>query len=64
MLPMEALSSSTDGAKQLALSAGKGLILILNFFRWSSSPSDSLEEKKCSFGGLEPGGLPLKTVIF
>jgi hypothetical protein len=64
MLPMEALSSSTEGAKQLALSVGNGLILILNFLRWSSSPSDSLEEKKCSLGGLEPGGLPLKIVIF
>ena len=63
MLPMEALSSSTDGAKQLALSAGSGLILILNFFRWSSSPSDSLEEKKCSLGGLGPGGSPLRTAI-
>lgn len=45
MLPMEAFNSSTDGAVML-VSGGRGLILILNFLRWSSSSSDSLEEKK------------------
>lgn len=45
MLPMEAFNSSTEGAAML-VSAGSGLILILNFLRWSSSSSDSLEEKK------------------
>lgn len=45
MLPTEAFNSSTDGAAMLA-SAGRGLILILNFLRWSSSSSDSLDEKK------------------
>lgn len=48
MLPMEALSMSTEGV-DATQSAGSGLILILNFFRWSSSPSDSSEEKKCVF---------------
>lgn len=48
MLPMEALSSSTDGAVTTQ-SAGSGLILILNFFLWSSSSSDSSEEKKWVF---------------
>lgn len=45
MLPMEALSSSTEGASTTR-SGGRGLILILNFFLWSSSSSDSSEEKK------------------
>lgn len=48
MLPMEALSSSTEGA-DTTRSAGSGLILILNFFLWSSSSSDSSEEKKWGF---------------
>ncbi len=55
MLPMEALSSSTEGANTTRL-AGSGLILILNFFLWSSSSSDSSEEKKWVFlviGGIE-----------
>ena len=43
-VPTEAFSSSMVGTEQLELSEGRGLILILNFFRWSSSPSDSLEE--------------------
>lgn len=46
MLPMEAFNSSTEGATNSALSASRGLILILNFLRWSSSSSDSLDEKK------------------
>lgn len=46
MLPMEAFNSSTEGVTKSGLSASKGLILILNFFRWSSSSSDSLDEKK------------------
>lgn len=50
MLPMEAFSSSTEGAVT-TWSAGSGLILILNFFRWSSSSSDSSEEKKADFLG-------------
>lgn len=45
MLPMEALSTSTDGSA-ITQSAGSGLILILNLFLWSSSSSDSSEEKK------------------
>lgn len=53
MLPMEALSTSTEGVVATR-SAGSGLILILNFFRWSSSSSDSSEEKKCDF--FELGG--------
>lgn len=48
MLPMEALSSSTEGTDDTQ-SAGSGLIFILNFFLWSSSPSDSSEEKKWDF---------------
>lgn len=48
MLPMEALSSSTEGAVTTR-SARSGLILILNFFLWSSSSSDSSEEKKGDF---------------
>lgn len=48
MLPMEALSSSTEGT-DATRSAGSGLILILNFFLWSSSSSDSSEEKKWVF---------------
>lgn len=48
MLPMEALSSSTEGTDVTRLD-GSGLILILNFFLWSSSPSDSSEEKKWPF---------------
>lgn len=48
MLPMDALSSSTDGT-DTTWSAGSGLILILNFFLWSSSSSDSSEEKKWGF---------------
>lgn len=48
MLPMEALSSSTVGAVTTR-SASSGLILILNFFLWSSSPSDSSEEKNGDF---------------
>lgn len=48
MLPMEALSSSTEGANTTR-SASSGLILILNFFLWSSSSSDSSEEKKWAF---------------
>lgn len=48
MLPMEALSSSTEGVI-VTRSAGRGLILILNFFLWSSSSSDSSEEKKWGF---------------
>lgn len=48
MLPMEALSSSTEGAVT-TWSAGRGFILILNFFLWSSSSSDSSEEKKADF---------------
>lgn len=48
MLPMEALSSSTEGVV-VTRSAGSGLILILNFFLWSSSSSDSSEEKKWGF---------------
>lgn len=48
MLPMEALSSSTEGAAT-TWSAGRGFILILNFFLWSSSSSDSSEEKKADF---------------
>lgn len=48
MLPMEALSSSTEGT-EATRSDGSGLILILNFFLWSSSPSDSSEEKKWGF---------------
>lgn len=48
MLPMEALSSSTEGA-DTTRSDGSGLILILNFFLRSSSSSDSSEEKKCVF---------------
>lgn len=54
MLPMEAFNSSTEGAAML-VSAGSGLILILNFLRWSSSSSDSLEEKKWDFS-LGAGG--------
>lgn len=53
MLPMEALSSSTEGTGTTR-SAGSGLILILNFFLWSSSSSDSSEEKKWGF--LTVGG--------
>ncbi|TNN36437.1 hypothetical protein EYF80_053403 [Liparis tanakae] len=53
MLPMEAFSSSTEGA-DATRSDGSGLILILNFFLWSSSPSDSSEEKKWGF--LTVGG--------
>ena len=49
MLPMEAFNSSTEGATNSALSVGRGLILILNFLRWSSSSSDSLDEKKWLF---------------
>lgn len=48
MLPMEALSSSTEGTATTWL-AGRGFILILNFFLWSSSSSDSSEEKKAVF---------------
>lgn len=48
MLPMEALSSSTEGAPRTR-SDGSGFILILNFFLWSSSSSDSSEEKKGDF---------------
>lgn len=48
MLPTEAFSSSTEGAAATR-SDGSGLILILNFFLWSSSPSDSSEEKKWGF---------------
>lgn len=48
MFPMEALSSSTEGA-DMTQSAGSGLILILNFFLWSSSSSDSSDEKKLVF---------------
>lgn len=48
MLPMEALSRSTEGSTTTQ-SAGSGLILILNFFLWSSSSSDSSEEKKWDF---------------
>lgn len=48
ILPMEALSSSTEGTATTR-SAGSGLILILNFFLWSSSSSDSSEEKKGDF---------------
>jgi len=47
MVPMEALSWSTEGAATGQF-AGNGLILILNFLRWSSSSSDSSEEKKCA----------------
>lgn len=54
MLPMEAFNSSTEGAAML-VSDGSGLILILNFLRWSSSSSDSLEEKKWDFS-LGAGG--------
>ena len=55
MLPIDAFSSSTEGAIA-GLSFGKGLILILNIFlRCSSSPSDSSEEKKCALG-LGAGG--------
>lgn len=50
MLPIEAFSTSTEGAVT-TWSAGSGLILILNFFRWSSSSSDSSEEKKADFLG-------------
>lgn len=50
MLPMEAFSSSTEGAAT-TWSAGSGLILILNLFLWSSSSSDSSEEKKADFLG-------------
>lgn len=53
MLPMEALSSSTEGTATTR-SGGRGLILILNFFLWSSSSSDSSEEKKWVF--LVAGG--------
>lgn len=56
MLPMEALSSSTEGT-DATRSAGSGLILILNFFLWSSSSSDSSEEKKCPF--LVVGSRPM-----
>lgn len=49
MLPMEAFNSSTEGATNSALSASRGLILILNFLRLSSSSSDSLDEKKWDF---------------
>lgn len=53
MLPIEAFSSSTDGAVATR-SGGSGLILILNFFLWSSSPSDSSEEKKWPFLVVAP----------
>lgn len=46
--PMEALSKSNEGSTTTQ-SGGSGLILILNFFLWSSSPSDSSEEKKWPF---------------
>lgn len=55
MFPMEALSSSTEGT-DATRSAGSGLILILNFFLWSSSPSDSSEEKKWGFLMVGGGG--------
>lgn len=54
MLPMEAFSSSTEGTVT-TWSAGSGLILILNFFLWSSSSSDSSEEKKADFLGTSTG---------
>lgn len=55
MLPMEAFNSSTEGATKSSSSASRGLILILNFLRWSSSSSDSLDEKKCDLS-LGVGG--------
>lgn len=42
-VPTEAFSSST--VDTVPLSGARGLILILNFFPGSSSPSDSLDEK-------------------
>lgn len=43
-VPTEAFSSSMVG--NVPLSGARGLILILNFFPRSSSPSDSLDEQK------------------
>lgn len=55
-VPTEAFNSST--VDTVPLSGARGLILILNFFPGSSSPSDSLEEKKVL--ALAGGGAMLR----
>lgn len=55
-VPTEAFSSST--VDTVPLSGARGLILILNFFPGSSSPSDSLDEKNIL--ALAGGGGPLR----
>lgn len=55
-VPTEAFSSST--VDTVPLSGARGLILILNFFPGSSSPSDSLDEKNIL--ALAGGGAPLR----
>lgn len=64
MLPIEAFNSSTEGATNSALSASRGLILILNFLRWSSSSSDSLDEKKWDLSLGVGSQLLRKALIF
>lgn len=58
-VPTEAFSSST--VDTVALSGARGLILILNFFPGSSSPSDSLDEKNVL--ALTGGGDLLKNAV-
>lgn len=55
-VPTEAFSSST--VDTVPLSGARGLILILNFFPGSSSPSDSLDEKNVL--ALAGGGVQLR----